>query len=65
MSTDTEAAITVRRLWVDDPIASASLQEAMLNMHMLATAPQPQEQEYYYYLDDSVLNLDEEYPDLA
>ena len=32
---------------------------------MLATAAQPQEQEYYYDSDDSVLNIDEQYPELA
>ena len=30
-----------------------------------ATAARPQEQEYQYDTDDSVLNLDEEYPGLA
>ena len=42
-----------------------SLQGAVCNTLALATAPRPQEQEYYYDLEDSVLNLDEEYPDLA
>ena len=49
MSMDTEAAIMVRRLQVDDPIALASL---------------PQ-QEPYYDSDDSVLDIDAEFPDLA
>ena len=66
MSTDTEAAMTVRRLKVDDPIASVSLQGAVHDKLTLATAPRPQEQEEYYYdSDDSVLNLDEEYPGLV
>ena len=66
MSTDTEAVMMVRRLKVDDPVASASLRGAVHNMLMLATAPRPQEQEEYYYdSDDSVLNLDEEYLGLA
>ena len=38
----------------------------MHNTLALATAPRLQEQEEYYYdSDDSVLNLDEEYPGLA
>ena len=46
-------------------MASVSLQEAIRNKLMLATAPRPQEQEYYYDSDNSVLDLDEEFPDLA
>ena len=66
MSTDTEMAITVRRLKVDDPVASASLQGAVCDTLALAMAPRLQEQEEYYYKsDDSVLNLDEEYQGLA
>ena len=66
MSTDMEAAVTVRRLKVGDPVASASLQGAMHNTLAPATAPRPQEQEEYYYnSDDSVLDLDEEYLGLA
>ena len=66
MSTDTEVATMVRGLKVDDPVASASLQGAMHDMLTLATAPRTQEQEEYYYnSDDSVLDLDEEYPGLA
>ena len=66
MSTDTEAATTVRRLKVGDPMASASLQGAMCDTLASATAPRLQEQEEYYYnSDDSVLDLDEEYPGLA
>ena len=65
MSTDTEVAGTVRQLQVGDPVASASLQEAVCDMLVPATAPQPEEQEYYYNSDDLVLNLDAEFPDLA
>ena len=62
MSTNTEAAMMVRRLKVDDPIASASLQGAVHDMLMPATASRTQEQEEYYYdSDDSVLDLDQEY----
>ena len=39
MSTDTEAAVMVRQLQVDNPTASASLQEAVRHMLALATAP--------------------------
>ena len=49
-----------------DPVASASLQGTMHDTPVPATAPRPQEQEEYYYdSDDSVLDLDEEYPGLA
>ena len=66
MSTNTEAAMMVRQLKVDDPVASASLWGAMHDTLAPATAPRLQEQEEYYYdSDDSVLNLDEEYPGLA
>ena len=66
MSTETEAAMMVRRLKVGDPVASASLQGAMRNTLVLAMAPRLQEQEEYYYdSDDSVLNLDEDFPGLA
>ena len=62
MSTDTEAAVMVRQLKVNDPVATASLQGAVCDMLMPATDPRPQElEEYYYDSDDSVLNLDEEY----
>ena len=47
-------------------MALASLQGAMCNTLVPAMAPRPQEQEEYYYdSDDSVLNLDEEYPGLV
>ena len=49
-----------------DPIASASLQGTMRDTLVPATATRLQEQEEYYYdSDDSVLDLDEEYPGLA
>ena len=64
MSTDTEAANTVRRLQLHCPAATASLQMAVREALALATAARPQE-EYHYDSDDSVLDLDEEYPDLA
>ena len=64
MSTDTEAANTVRGLQLHCPAAMASLQMAMHEALVPATAAQPQE-EYHYDSDDSVLDLDEEYPDLA
>ena len=65
MSTDTEAANTVRCLQLHCPVATASLQMAMREALAPATATQPQEEEYQYDSDDSVLDLDEEYPGLA
>ena len=66
MSTDMEAAMTVRRLQVSDPVATASLQRAVCNTLTPATAPRPQDpEEFYYNSDDSVLDLDEEYPGLG
>ena len=66
MSTDTEAAVTVRRLRVNDPVATASLQRAVHDTLAPATAPRPQDpEEFYYDSDDSVLDLDEEYPGLG
>ena len=64
MSTDTEAANTVRCLQLHCPAATASLQMAVHEALAPATAARPQE-EYHYDSDDSVLDLDEEYPDLA
>ena len=49
MSTDTEAAVTVRRLKVSDPMAMASLQRAMCDTLVPATAPRPQDPEEFYY----------------
>ena len=66
MSTDTEAAVTVRRLQVSDPVATASLQRAVHDTLAPATAPRPQDlEEFYYDSVDSVLDLDEEYPGLG
>ena len=44
---------------------SASLQAAIHESLALATAPQPEEQEYYYDSDDSVVDLDAEFPDIS
>ena len=64
MSTDMEATNTVRHLQLHCLAAMASLQMAVCEALTLATATQPQE-DYHYDSDDSVLDLDEEYPDLA
>ena len=64
MSTDMEAANSVRRLQLHCPAATASLQMAVREALVPATAARPQE-EYHYNSDDSVLDLDEEYPDLG
>ena len=64
MSTDTEAANTVRRLQLHCPAATVSQQMAVHEALAPATAARPQE-EYHYDSDDSVLDLDEEYLDLA
>ena len=45
-------------------MATASLQEAVCEALVLDVAAQLQE-EYYYDSDDSVLDIDEEYPDLV
>ena len=65
VSTDTEAANTVRPSSCNCPAATASLQMAVREALVLATAARPQEEEYQYDSDDSVLDLDEEYPGLA
>ena len=66
MSTDMEAAMTVRWLQVSDPVATTLLQRAVCDMLVAATAPRPQDpEEFYYDSDDSVLDLDEEYPGLG
>ena len=67
MSTDTEATETVRWLQLDSPAATASLQVAVHEALMPATAARLQEEkgEYYYDSDDSVLDIDEQYPELA
>ena len=64
MSTDMEATNTVRRLQLHCLAATASLQMAVPEALAPATAARPQE-EYHYDSDDSVLDLDEEYLDLA
>ena len=44
----------------------ASLQSTVHDTLALATAPRPQDlEEFYYDSDDSVLDLDEEYPGLG
>ena len=65
VSTDTEAANTVRHLQLHCPAATVSLQMAVHEALAPATATRPQEEEYQYNSDDSVLDLDEEYPGLA
>ena len=65
MSTDTEATNTEWHLQLHYPAATASLQVAVREALAPATATRPQEEEYYYDSNDSVLDLDEEYPDLA
>ena len=64
-SSDTEAANTVRHLQLHCPVATASLQMAVHEALVPATATRPQEEEYQYDSDDSVLDLDEEYPGLS
>ena len=64
MSTDTEATNTVRCLQLHCLVATASLQMAVREALAPATATRPQE-EYHYDSDNSVLDLDEEYLDLA
>ena len=54
----------VRHLQLDCQAARASLQMALCEALAPATATRPQE-EYDYDSDNSVLDLDEEYPDLA
>ena len=65
VSTNTEAANTVRHLQLHCPVATASLQMAVHEALAPATAARPQEEEYQYDSNDSVLDLDEEYPGLA
>ena len=51
---------------MSDPVAMALLQRAVHDMLTPATAPRAQDpEEFYYDLDDSVLDLDEEYPGLG
>ena len=65
VSTNTEAANTVRCLQLHCPVATASLQMVVREALAPATAARPQEEEYQYNSNDSVLDLDEEYPGLA
>ena len=65
MSTDMEAANTIRCLQLHCPAAMAALQMAVHEALVPDTAAQLQEEEYQYDSDDSVLDLDEEYPGLA
>ena len=65
MSTNMEAANTVRHLQLHCPAATVSLQMAVHEALAPATAARPQEEEYQYNSDDSVLDLDQEYPGLA
>ena len=65
MSTDTEAAGTVCRLNLQCPESTESLQVAMHEALTPATAPRPAQEEHYYDSDDSVVDLDEQYPYLA
>ena len=51
---------------MSDPVATASLQRAMCDTLTPATALRPLDpEEFYYDSDDSVLDLDEEYPGLG
>ena len=52
-------------LHVGNPVASASLQAAERETLAPATAAHPEEEEYYYDSDNSVINLDTEYPDIS
>ena len=65
VSTDTEAANTVRCLQLHCPGATASLQMAVHEALAPATATRLQEEEYQYDSDNTVLDLDEEYLGLA
>ena len=65
MSTDTEATNTVRRLQLHCLVATALLQMAVREALAPATATRPQEEEHQYDSDNSVLDLDGEYPGLA
>ena len=65
MSTDTEATETVHRLNLQCPESMESLQVAVHEALTLATAPRPAQEEHYYDSDDSVVDLDEQYPYLV
>ena len=64
MSTDTEAAETIRQLNLQCSESTESLQIALREVLAPATAPRPIKEEYYYDSDDSVVDLDEQYPEL-
>ena len=65
MSMDTEAAETVRRLNLQSPEAMELLQVAVHEALAPATAAWPKGEEYYYDSDDSVLDINEQFPELA
>ena len=65
MSTDTEATETICQLNLQCPEAAESLQVAVHEALMPATAARPMDEEYYYDSDDSVLDIDEQFPELA
>ena len=65
MSTDTEVTETICRLNLWCPEATEALQVAVHKALELATAVRPAEEEYYYDSDDSVLDIDEQFPELA
>ena len=52
-------------LFVGDLVASASLQAAICESLTPATDPCLEDQEYYYDFDDSVVDLDTEFPDIS
>ena len=65
MSTDTEATKTVRRLNLRCPEVTESLQVEVCEALAPATAARPAEEEYYYDSDDSVLDIDKQFPELV
>ena len=65
MSTDTEAAKTICQLNLQCPEAAESLQVAVREALMPATATRPTDEEYYYNSDDLVLDIDEQFPESA
>ena len=64
MSTDTEAAETVRQLNLQCSESTESLQVAVCDALAPTTVPRPVKEEYYYDSDDLVVDLDEQYPEL-
>ena len=65
MSTDTEATETVQQLNLQCPESVKSLQVAVHEALTPATAARPAEEENYYDSDDSVLDINEQFPELA